>query len=424
MPKTNVGAIRTRLFSGTSGAPDQEAILDVLEPYFDETETVQFRLQGTSGLVHEADGEEETIPVASNGGSLVVVTDQQLLFTVVSPDDETVVDVHFDDVHSIDLDDGLLRSTLTVDVWHAGTYRIKTKDSTSTSEAVAYMDEAVDTWQYARSLLEEGEKHVPKLGDHIESGRLGDARYAREEAREKYKQAKQVAENADIETSPVLRQRVEEAATELARTEIHARLARAKTLLAEAKHQTDARAYTGAFERYWTARDHLENAIMLSRQADIEEPAVLQAGLHSLDDRIENLRVRPLALAKQARERAQTTENLDAEVEALQDAFEHYRDALTAGWGTDFQFAGDEQHIRFQIEIVVGELVDKRCELAQSHIEAGDEYRERGDQRSATRQYGMALEQLDAAESLAREFQAGDVDTIDEMHDQVEWRLE
>lgn len=413
-------AFRSR-FSGAS-PPSEAELRQAFEPHLAVGESVKHRL-APSKLVCEDDEETQVDIVAEDGTALIVVTDQKILFTIVSPDDEWILDVPYTDVRNVDVKTGLLRSTLVVDSWTTGTCRVRTSDSDSLTEAVTYIREATHCWQSVLKKIQAATERLSALSDHLEDGRLGEVHETREKIRAKLDQANAAVEDAEIESIPVLVDRIAETRAELHRTEIYARLTRATTLMTEAQHMTDSRAYTGAYQRYWDARDHLENARMLARQVDIEEPAVIDGHLEEIETHIENLRVRPLALAKQARERAETTEKLDVRIEALEQAFEHYRDALTAGWGTDYEFAGEKDHIRMQIELVVRTLVGTHREMAEQCIRRGDGYRANGDIMSAWRAYEQAADHVEDGKQLAREFHASNPEEFAELEARLTDRL-
>lgn len=400
-----------------------------MEPYFESNETLQHLFEGSGGVVHEHDGKTEKTPVPADGGSLCVVTDHGIYVAVRAASDETVIAVPYRDVRDVDVDAGLLRSTFSVRVWTEGTYRLKTKETETLTAAIAYCQEAIDCWQYVLPKLDTVRDGLPELNEHIADGRLGEARTQREKLREVLDSAQRRIEQADIESIPELQDRVESTREHLARTEIQARMRRISTLRTEATHMTDSRAYTGALERYWQARDHLETARMLARKANVESPVSIDEELETIEIRIENLRMLPLALAKQARQRAEMTNDLETRVRNLERAFEHYRDALVVGWGSDFEFAGDPVHLRFQIEVVADELVESRTELAKEFLERGEAVREDDDGMPAEHERRIeqwderARNQLDEAAQLAREFRSPSVEAVSAQRARLEERI-
>lgn len=422
-------SFRSRLFSRGDKRETPERLVDSLADRLQDEEGIVHRVPGTETLEHTTDDGTETIQAATSGGVLALVTDRRLLFAVATESGEQVVDVPYVDVRGIDAEDGLLRSTLTVSVWNRGTYGMDVPDSDALESAVSYLDEAADVWQQVVAALQDAREATGELEKHLEAGRAGQGHEARQTVIDKLDRADDHLQWVGIETAP-LERRLEGAREEFYRAEIRARLARAKTLMTEARHQTDSRAYEGAYRRYWRARDHLENALMIAIENDIQQPALIQSELERVGTRLDHLEVRPLALGKQARERAEQTKNLEDEVEAWQEAFEHYRDALTAGWGTGLDFAGDGDELRSRIESVVEKLIAARRAYADHLDQRAESHADRGELEHAQRRYQHAFEQLLEAEQFAREFRSGDPaeirqdrHRIDSKFEAVRWKL-
>jgi hypothetical protein len=415
--------LRSRLFSGETGQSAPDALISALDARFNENERALHQLPGSADLEHEQDGDHRTIPAATTDGVLAVVTDQRLFFGIQAPDSEEIIGIPHTDIRKVDVDEGLLRSTLSVRVWGEGRYELEVSESEQLQAAVSTLTQASTVWQFVVSALQDACEETGTLETHLEAGRPGKAHEAREKANRKLDRASSKIENSDVE-SPALDERLQSTREELHRAEIRARIARAKTLMTEAGHQTESAAYAGAYRSYWRARDHLENALMIAIENDIQEPALIQSELKTVENRLDHLEVRPIALAKQASERASGTDNLADEVAAWQASFEHYRDALTAGWGTGLDFVGDETELRLRIETVVGNLIAARREYARELEVKGKDHETVESYEQATHQYQMAREELTSAEQLAREFRAGDPDSIRDQRERIESKLD
>jgi len=417
-----VGSLRTRLFSENAKAPDVQTIVDTVESELDDDEFVHQQLLGkTDHLTVEKDGQKEQLTVDGTARTLVILTDRKLLFVVASSEDTLVRPISYIDIKDVDVDDGLLRSALTVAIWPEGTYRLTISDSTALGAAVSTLTHVSQCWQYAVSMLEAANETLPAVGEAIERGELGTVRSERAVVEEKLSRArnrvKQTLDESAIEDLPALRQRIDSTETELYRTEMHARIVRAATLMSEGNQKVESREYTSAVKQLWRARDHLENAQMLARRASIEEPSVIESRLERAEHALKNIRVRPLAQAKQARERAEKTDQEEVRVAQLNEAFEHYRDALTAGWGTDFTFAGDTETIRTDLQEVIAALTRARCAYAESLIETS---REAGQKPEADKAIDLAKEQVSAAQQLTKEFRAADEELVKETAKKLE----
>lgn len=410
------GSLRARLFQGNEGTMT-ESVAVAIEERLDDTERVRYRIPSTDSLTLDGDNREETIP--AGGKWLAVVTDRRLLFAVETPDGETVREVRYTDLKDIELSTGLLGTTVTIDVWAVGTYEFSPSTSESLEGAVEFVDQASARWQQVVAALQEVDEQRETIRDHLEAGRFDAAADARAVADRQLKRAKSKTEGVGV--TEALEERIRQSERAFDRARLEGRLARVETLRTEATHQADARAYTGAYERYQRARELLETALVIDIERDFGRAAELQAEIAHLDTQVENLSVRPMALAHQALERAEGTEKTDVKVQALRDAFEHYRDALTAGWGLDADFS-EHPNLREHIESVVADLIETRRTLARELTEDGDRYRAAGDEATARERYEMAGNQLDAAEDLAREFRAGDCVAIRSQHGEVATR--
>ncbi len=413
-----VGALRERLFSAEESKSATDRILNTVETELESDEFVHQHLLGkTDYITFEKDGVADRLAVGGSASALVVLTDRKLLFAVVSMEDTLVQEVSYIDIKDVDIDDGLLRSKLTVDVWPSGRYQLTVRDSTALGAAVSTLEPVSECWQYTASMLEAAGERIPAVGKAIEKGELGTVRTERTAVETKLSRAQQrveeTVEETEIEALPALEQRIDATETELYRTEMQARVARASSLMSTGEQRVESRQYTEAVEQLWKARDHLENARMLARRADITEPSVIEARLDRVENTLESVRVRPLALAKQTHERAESVDSLKARVELLQETFEQYRDALTAGWGTDFEFAGDRETIREQLQLVVEALTEARCRYARALADRALTHRKAGRTEQAEELAKRTHNQLTAAQQLAGEFRAADTDQVD-----------
>lgn len=404
--------LREKLGSGNRSGEPSEVEIDALEGSVGREENVLYRLPGKGGLVREYDGGTEKTEPPAGGLSLAVVTDGRLLFVVAGQTEETVIEIGYTDIRRVDAHDGLLRSKLRVAVWGDGEYRLKIADSSELGAAVKYLREAGEIWDRVVATLEDVYDRIGEVGDHLEVGELEAARNHRQRANEKLERARTYLDRAEIDAPAVLLERIEAAEQELYRTEIRTRIARAGTMITEGTHQTEAREYTDAYRNFWYARDHLETALSVARKAQLPEPPEISSKLDAIETRLTHLEVKPRALAEQACERAVGTDSLRTEIEAWQEAFGHYRDALTAGWGTDLEFSGETEELRFKSEIAVGKLIEARCQLA-TRLETKGEGIQDERLKEALDHYEEAIEQLKMAHQLASEFRSGDADSIE-----------
>lgn len=409
--------LREKLSPGGAGDPD-EAVVDALDGYIEADEQINYRLPGKGAVVREEDGQTHETTVPGNGTASAVVTDRRLVFVVASAEQASRTTISYTEIKSIDAKDGLLRSKLTVEVWGAGEYRLKIADSSELAAAARYLRESSECWDRVIATLDDVHERAAEMGERIEAGESKAAREKREAATAKLRKAREYLTRFDIDSPPALRAKIEAAARERDRTDIRTRISRAETLITEATHHTETREYTQAYQKFWYARDHLETAQSVARESAVPEPPEIDTKLGTVENRLSHLEVRPRALAQQACERAEGTDKLPVEVGAWQSAFEHYRDALTAGWGTDIDFSGDVERLRSRIETVVATLIERRRDLAEELEREGDEHR-RSNPDTARERYDEAIDQLEAALGLAREFRSGDPAALEAERDRL-----
>lgn len=407
---TRMSDLTSRFFGNGELA---DSLLETVADCLERDEDVQYRLRGTDGIDCERDDGHEKIPVAAGGHSVAVMTNRQLLFAVNTPNGVTTVEIPYTDIRNVETAKGLLGATLSVDVWADGRYTFTPADRDSLTAATEYLERVSTCWQRVVALLEDVRDQTETLAAALEDGRADDAAEASEALERKLENASERVATSGSGVREVLTERIRRAEQTFHGGRIDARVDRAEILMRQGRNQTDSRAYTGAYASYTRAREHLETALMIAIEHGFDA-ADIQTRIDDVANRIDSLRVRPIALAHQARERAHKTEHTDIAVQAWQDALDHYRDALTAGWGTDFDFSGDVEELPARIESTVEQLLAARRRFARELLMDSISYRDAGDLETAVARLTMAGTQLDAAAQLAREYRSGDLAAIRE----------
>ena len=394
------------LLGGLLSRGPSEKTVTALESALDEhtgaDERAQYRLSGSGTLVHETDnGSEET----GANGLLAVVTDHQVLFAVVD-DEASVVEVPYTEVRAAEVDSGLFSTVLTVECWEEGSYQFQVAGGDA-GAAAEYVEQASDCWQFVETLLDELESHAERIQTATEQRAFDRVTEALDEAGETTAELEGRVQTAGLENA--LGGRVEAARRNLQRTRVRTRreLARERITEAEARHLDGQADYAGAYERYERAHVHLSTAHTVVQEHDLETGGVERA-LEGLAERVEFLARQPVALAKQATERARHTDDPAVRVETTQAALGHYHDALTVGWGTGLDRPYGSDELRFRVALLADGVVDARREYATRLEAAGNALAEEGDDEAARERYRAAVEQLDAAVDTAHEFRVPD----------------
>lgn len=414
----SVNELRQRLSVGDSRVSAE--LVDTVATRLESGETVEYRLPGEDDLRSVRDGGSETIPVTAGGQAFAIATDRKLLFAVETPSGGATIEIPYTDIRAVELDSGLLGATLRVEVWSEGTYEFTPSRGGPLEETEAFLERISGCWQRVAGALEGAQDQAELVREHLVSGQRDAAESAAETATQKLERARERVSESGDGAVEVLSARIDGTRRELRRTRMEARVERAEVLLREANHQTDATAYGGAYRSYERAREHLETALVIDVRQGFDRTDELQSKLADVETRIDHLEVRPMALALQARERAQKTDTRRVEVSAWQEAFEHYRDALTEGWGTDLDFSAREDELAFETECVVGYLIRARREYADELAADADAERQSGDTEAAVEHTEAACDQLRAARDLARQFRSGDPGPLQDRIDALE----
>ncbi len=176
--------------------------------------------------------------------------------------------------------------------------------------------------------------------------------------------------------------------------------------------------YTGAYEQYTHAHEHLSTAGAIADEHDIDASDVAAVRVR-LRERVALLARQPVALAKQATERALGTDDPAVRVETTRAALEHYQDALTVAWGADRERPYDREELRYRAAL----LVDARRAYAARLEATGDALAKEGDHERARERYRAAVAQLDAAVDSAGEFRTPDADPVERERAHVEQKV-
>lgn len=359
----------------------------------------------------------------------LIITDRRLFLSAGRETGGGIAEIQFPDVRGVDVTDTVFSNELGIRLWEGGTYRFSVARGESLTEVVEYLQEAHTIWKRVGSVLTNAQKASSELESAVEAGDMRAAFEAREKASAKIEKAKGIVDGAAVETAGIERQ-IERVQQQRKHSEMRARMTLAEQLAARGNECLQTREYERAHRHFWKARDHLENAVAISKETESTAPPAIEDDLNTVEQRLVLLHIRPLALAKQSQQRARSTTNPETAVRFWYEAFEHYRDALEAGWGTELDFRGETESIREQLIRVNRNRIDAHRWYANSLESEATEYLERGEYSKAIRKYGAARNECDAALEIAREFRAGDSAAIREQrhrlnaeYEAVRWEL-
>lgn len=395
----------------TGGATAEEASTDALAAHLAADEIVVFRLAGTGVLAFEGEDGTEELSATSGGRPKAVVTDRRVYFVVESADDAEVDEVPYRNVREVTAHDGLLRSRLVVRVWDRGTYRLKTHRHEPVAEAGEFVERATRVWQRVLAAVENAREEITALGKRVENGDEAGAAEARRAARQELATAARRVKDGPVELQDALAERITDVQTELRRTRVRAHVKCGTELADEAATLTAEQAWDEAEAVLHDARDHLTTAREVARAADFRSADAIEAEIDRLEERAAGLAEQPRAAGDEARSTARAAEKPEEAVPAWASALDHYRTALRFDWGGRVGVERDTGALRARVEEAAANLIASRQDLAAKLVEIADDARE-ADPSAAADRLEVACSQLAAAESLAREYRAGDAEAV------------
>ncbi|QGA81497.1 hypothetical protein [Halomicrobium sp. LC1Hm] len=383
-----------------------------LESLLGDEEAAQYVLASTSAIEHTVDGQPTSIEPDDGHGAYLVVTDHRLYALLGDEPTTAALTLALGAVSRSALDDGLLRTTLTV--------RTPTEavvfhpiDAEQAAAAEAYVDRVGSCWSELATALDDARAGLDALREAIEASDAVDRH--RQHARARLSKAYHCATQADDAPTAAMRAQIEPVEDELDRLCAVATADEVETRLEAARSAHEDGDYETAFETLVAAGESLDEA---SETDDIE-------------NRFEALRETHDELAATFLERAEQRcrDALDAatppeRVDAWEDALDRYRAAVAAGWTAA---AGvTEAMVRFQLVWVVDRCVDALATAAAELAAQGDD---RGEGHTdAADYYERALERLRRAEQLSDAHpEAGDsfadrIDALETKAERAQWQ--
>jgi len=415
----DTGTLRSRLLG--EDRPTKQRMVEALESRLEAGETLEYQLTSDGSLTHE-DG-DDTYEKGGDGGTLLAVTDRKLVFVVDTRTGLETADVPYTDLKDIKVDSGILSTTLSVTVWGRGTFSVDPDDGETAERVADFATKGSKAWQRVVAALQDARQHISTIPTYVADGDVAAARDARESARENLTTAQQRLDGMPRWFKMPLEERYERVETELAEAWMDARADRGETLLADASDRLTTAGsvdYDGTYRLLARGRDHLEAALTIAVEEGFARASDIQSTLSDLRNSIEELEARPLDLAEWACERAQTADSSEAAISAWEEALDHYRDALAAGWGTDADFDGDDDALRMQIEWVAATVVRERRVVAAGLEADGDEHAMSDNPDQARTHYQAATDQIAMAHRLATQYRAGDAELLGQRLDRLQ----
>lgn len=387
-------------------------MVDALDSRLADSERVVSRLSTAGTLVHES-GDETTERGGGDGGVLFVATDRKLVFVLDTPTGRQTADIPYTDVKDATVDSGFLSTTVSVTVWGRGQFRLSPSKTDDVNEIVSYITTASELWQRVVAALQDARQHMTVLDSAITEGRTADAEAAHESVLDCLETARTRANDAPVVLEDAIADRIETVDTERQRTRMESHIERGRTLAEQTTPVKETGDYDGTAADVSHARTQFEIALEIAIEEGFDAVPTIQDEIGTLDSRLTTLGSQPLARAEQALTEAQRTTDPEAALDRWEAVLARYRETLEAGWGTDVQFDGETDALRYQIEWVVARLLTLRTERAESLASDAEDIGSTDPEAARTR-LDEALTHFENARQLAAQYRAGDADALAE----------
>ena len=376
-----------------------------LVSYFDSTETPLFVFGSGKRGVTRIEGEEtERIVPASGYRAVTALTDRRVQFVVGGGDSngDWAADIRLTDVDRVTVDEGLIRSRLTI--YSDGVqWKIHLKD-VSADRIVSFLEDVSWAWIQVEELIGDARMHLVDATQHHKSREYDGAHASLAQAREKLDEASDVAGSLAEEASTGIRERISQIESRYRETKRRAHASEATHLVDEAERHWRNDRFAAAYEAYETAREQYETVLDIYG-LEPDKADAMRDRIDHVEHNLDALASAPLEHADEARARALDSEDVTERLGHWQAALEEYRRTLELDWGKDHKrFEGDVDLLRDRAAEAVEGILDARRTLADDYQQRGDEHIEAEAVGEAREAFSEAMTHLEHAHQLAHEF--------------------
>jgi len=387
--------------------------------YLDAEETPLFVFgSGKRGITRERSGETERVVPGSGYRAITAITDRRVQFVVGGgrEDGDWDQSVRLSDIDRVTVDSGLIREQLTIDANDGSTYHVYLRDI-DTERVVSFLEEVSWAWIEVEELLDDARKHLVDASQSEKSHEYDAAKDAIARARQTLDKAAGETDNLTSEASSGIHDRIDHVERRYRETKRRVHASRATHLVDEAERQWRADQFERAYEQFRAAREEY-CTILDIYGLDPDKADAMRERIAHVDGNLEHLSKAPLRSANQACSRARDASTPEDKLEHWKDALERYRCVIELDWGHEQKrFEGDLDLVRDRVVGVVEEILATRRELTDDRVERAEQLLEANDYTSARTAYVEAMDHLEAATNLAREF---DPEAVPELQDRLE----
>jgi tetratricopeptide (TPR) repeat protein len=408
LTETGRGGLFTNGYLG--GAP--------LISYLDDGETPLFVFgSGKRGLTRDRDDETERVVPDSGYRAITAITDRRIQFVVGGgrADGDWAESVRLSDIDRVSVDTGLIRKQLSIDVSDGTTYRVYLKD-VDTDRVVSFLEDVSWAWITVEELLDDARKSLVDASQHEKARAYDEAKAAITRARQILDEAADTTADLSSEASSGIHARIDQVEGRYRETKRRVHASRATHLVDEAERYWRDDEFERAYEQFSTAREEY-CAILDIYGLDPDKADAMRDRIEHVDGNLDHLLTAPLRRANQAVKRASEATEAAEALAYWKTALELYRRVIELDWGREEKrFDGDIDLVRDRVVGVVDEILTARREVTDSRVERAEQLLAEDDYSAARLAFAEAMDHLEAAIELAREF---DPDAVPDLEDRL-----
>lgn len=387
--------------------------------YLDDQETPLFVFgSGKRGLTRERGDETDRIVPDSGYRAITAVTDRRVQFVVGGgrEDGDWAESVRLSDIDRVSVESGLIREQLSIDVRDGPTYHVYLKD-VDTDRIVSFLEEVSWAWIKVEELLDDARKHLVDASQHEKSRDYDQAKQSVIEARQTLDEATESTATLSSEASSGIHDRIDQVEGRYRETKRRVHASRATHLVDEAEQSWRDDEFAQAYEQFVTARDEYKKILDIYG-LDPDKSDAMRNRIEHVDGNLEHLSKAPLRRANEATKQARDAESPGESLTYWENALELYRKVIELDWGREEKrFDGDIDLVRDRVVGVVEEILTARRRLTDEQVERAEQLLDADEYSEARSAYVEAMDHLEAATDVAREF---DPDAVTDLEARLE----
>lgn len=390
-----------------------------LVSYLGDGETPLFVFgSGKRGITRETDEDTDRIVPGSGYRAITAVTDRRIQFVVGGgrADGDWAEDVRLSDVDLVSVESGLIREQLLITTNDGRNYHVYLKD-VDTDRVRTFLEEASLAWIQVEELLDEARRGLVDASQYEKSRQYDAAKGAIDDARSRLDEAADVARKLSAEAGAGIQSRIDQVESRYRETKRRVHASRATHLVDEAERHWREDEFSTAYEQFSMARSEYCEILDIYG-LDPDKADAMRGRITQIDSNLDHLSRAPIDRANQAYEWAREETDDEVALDHWTQALELYRCVIELDWGREQQrFEGDVDVVRDRVTTVVEETLAARRRVSDRHVERAEALLDAEKYSQARVVYADAIEHLEAAIDLAREF---DPDAVEELHERLD----